>query len=126
MLDYNATKQKLSPQQKEVLVQFLVDSAEQGFGQTPMQVVHEATTLYAASGGDTVNNPFGINWADQFLLCHRDHLQTYWSKSLDMQRANTLNPTVTDHWFNHIVKEHIAKKHVEPDCIYEMDESGFS
>lgn len=48
-----------------------------------------------------------INWCQQFLTRHREALQTHWSKPLNTQRAQTLNPTTVSEWFN-LVEKHLV------------------
>ena len=41
----------------------------------------------------------GDTWVGQFLDWHRDILQTHWSKPLDTQRAQAMNPEAIKKWF---------------------------
>jgi hypothetical protein len=124
MTSFNAAKQKLSTSQENVLADFLVQSAGRGFGRTHSQVYEEATAIYVANGGNS-NKPLGKNWVDRFLERHHEKLQTHWTKPLDTQRANALNPATTHHWFYNIIKPNIVDKDVPPELLFGMDESGF-
>ncbi|KAJ7674116.1 hypothetical protein B0H17DRAFT_840293, partial [Mycena rosella] len=63
-------------------------------------------------------------WSYAFCELHYAELQVFWTKSLDRQGAQALNPEAVKSWFN-LVKEHIVDKDILPENIYGMDESGF-
>lgn len=121
---FNATKQKIPSSQEAVLVDFLIQSAARGFGLTHPRVHSEATAVYNATGDNVEKDPLGTNWVDRLIERHHEKLQTHWSKGLDMQRANALNPATTEHWFNKILKPHVADKEIPPELLFAMDESG--
>lgn len=125
MSEFNAAKQKLTSGQEAVLVDFLLESAARGFGLTHAEIYEEASAIYKASGGDVENDPLGTNWVDRFLERHHGKLQTHWSRELDTQRANTLNPASVSHWYNDIIKPHVVDKAVPPELLFGMDETGF-
>ena len=63
-------------------------------------------------------------WVFKFLDRQHEHLQTFWSKPLDMQCAYSLNPKAVKLWFD-LIEEFIIKAGIDPSNIYGMDESGF-
>ncbi|KAF9236316.1 hypothetical protein BU15DRAFT_50230, partial [Melanogaster broomeanus] len=69
----------------------------------------------------------GHNWCQRFLTRHRDQLQTHWSKPLDMQHAQALNPATVNHWFD-LLEKHVVKgkdgEDIQGSNIYAMDETG--
>ena len=67
-------------------------------------------------------SPVGKRWIYAFLDRNWDKL--HWSKPLDMQRAQALNPDAMKHWFN-LVEELIVKTGIQRENTYRMDESGF-
>ncbi|KAF5319127.1 hypothetical protein D9611_014093 [Ephemerocybe angulata] len=68
--------------------------------------------------------PVGDTWIYRFLSRHNEHLQSLWSKSLDTQRAQSLNPEAVKSWFD-VVEKFVVEAGVEPENLYGMDESGF-
>ncbi|KAG1776552.1 hypothetical protein EV702DRAFT_926449, partial [Suillus placidus] len=71
--------------------------------------------------------PVGLNWCQRFLTRHGDEVQTLWSKPLDTQRAQALNPATVEHWFNLVEKHAIMGKDGQPiqkGDMYAMDETG--
>ena len=68
--------------------------------------------------------PVGSYWVYGFIDRWHEVLQTHWSKPLDTQRAQSLNPEAVQSWFK-LVEEFIVKAGIAPENIYGMDESGF-
>lgn len=122
--DFNAAKQKLSPKEEDVLVNYILECASRGLPLTHGQLYEEASHMYHALKGPDAE-PLGKNWVDRFLERHHKRVHTHWSKALDMQRAQALNPTNVKHWYEDIVQRHIVDKGIDPELIYAMDESGF-
>jgi hypothetical protein len=60
----------------------------------------------------------------QFLDRQHEHLQSFWSKPLDMQRAYSLNPKAIKSWFD-MIEEFVVKAGIDRALIYGMDKSGF-
>jgi hypothetical protein len=84
--------QKNLLQAKEVsLVDFLNQSAEQGFPQTLKNIENLATLLQKAHLGDDCS-ALGENLVHRFLDHYQEVLQTHWSKPLDTQQAQAMNP----------------------------------
>ncbi|KAJ4495137.1 hypothetical protein C8J55DRAFT_387286, partial [Lentinula edodes] len=63
----------------------------------------------------------GSTWIYEFLHQHHE-ISMHWSKPLDTQRAQGLNPAAADNWFE-LVKEEIVDAGVKPENAYGMDES---
>ena len=81
IIDFNQSKQKMSPAQEEVLVNYILRSASFGFPLTHAQIWVAANSLVKIQGQEEI----GTNWINRFLTRHNTHLQTHWSKHLDMQ-----------------------------------------
>jgi hypothetical protein len=124
MSAFNAGKQRLTPAEERVLVDFALESADRGFPLTHANLYKAADDILTSRLGDE-HVSLGHNWVDVFLNRHREELQTHWSKPLDTQRGRALNPTNVKLWFD-LVKENIVDKDILPHNIYGMDESGFS
>ena len=123
MSAFNASKQQLIPAEERIIVDFCLESADRGFPLTVTNVYKCADNILTVRLGDD-HPPLGHNWVNNFLTRHRDELQTHWSKLLDTQRGQALNPTNVKLWFD-MVKEHIVDTGILPGNIYGMDESGF-
>lgn len=123
MSAFNASKQRLTAPEERIVVDFCIESADRGFPLTVTNVYKSADNILTARLGDD-HLPLGHNWVNNFLARHRDELQSHWSKPLDTQRGQALNPTNVKLWFD-MVKEHIVDAGVLPENVYGMDESGF-
>lgn len=123
MLEFNATKQKLSPLEESVLVEFILESADRGFPLKHREIRQYSNKVLQSRLGQNCKQ-LGKSWIFQFLDRHRDQLAPHWSKSLDMQRAKYLNPDAVKSWFD-VVEKFIVNSGIEPANIYGMDESGF-
>lgn len=122
MSTFNVSKQKLSPAEECTLVDFILESADCGFPLSHPKITSIMNTLikeWATSG-----KPAGKNGVPQFLDWHRDKLQTHWSRPLDGQRAQALNPKAVKRWFK-LVEEHVVWAGIRKEDIYGMDETGF-
>jgi hypothetical protein len=116
-------KQKVSPVKEWSLVQFLLESAEHGFPLKYSQIAEAANTVLLAEFR-TDCEAAGNKWVFKFLDQHHNVLSTVWSKSLDSQRACSLNLEAFKSWVE-LVEKWIVGNGVSPDRIYGMDESGF-
>jgi hypothetical protein len=86
-------KQLLTMAQEWALVQFILESADHGFPLGHCQIEQYADAVCQVSlGTDCV--PVGAKWVFAFLDRHHNALRTFWSKSLDSQRARSLNPEI--------------------------------
>ena len=123
MSAFNLSKQKIKPEEEVVLVNFILESADQGLPPT-----HHSIKLYAndilkshvSDGYEWV----GIKWVFGFLDHHCDQLQSHWSKPLDTQRARALNPKAKKAWYKMVDRE-VIQQGVCVEDIYGMDQSGF-
>ncbi|KAJ3499646.1 hypothetical protein NMY22_g19492 [Coprinellus aureogranulatus] len=86
------------------------------------EIEQYANVLRQAKLG-TECEPVGKTWVFRFLDRHRDVLQPHWSKPLDTQRANSLNPISVQSWFE-VIKKFIVDAGIKPHNTYGMDESG--
>lgn len=130
---FNAGKQKITPHEERVLVDFIKESADRGFPLNHRAIEMYANALLEARRAKCtqlpgfnakVFEPVGKQWIFNFLSRFHNELQTHWSKPLDMQRAKSLNPEAVKGWYE-LVEKTIAEYGITPDCMYGMDESGF-
>ena len=119
----NAAKQKLTPAEEHILVDFILSSADCGFPMTHHSIESYANAILRKRIRSNYQ-PVGSGWIFVFLDRNRLELQTHWSKPLDMQRAQALNPEAVKHWFD-LVEELVVKTGIRKEDIYGMDESGF-
>jgi hypothetical protein len=122
MSAFNASKQKLSPAEECVLVDTILESANRGFPLSHPEIASTANIIIQERA--TPGEPVGTAWVPRFLDWHRDELQTHWSKPLDGQRVQALNPEVVKRWHK-LVEEHIVRAAIRKEDIYGMDETGF-
>jgi hypothetical protein len=115
-------KQKLTPAEEATLVDFVFESADQGFPQTLRNISTYANLIRKGRLGDSCE-PVGESWIGRFLDRNRETLQTHWSKPLDTQRARAMNPEAKKRWFQ-LLEEFVVKASVLPENLYAMDESG--
>lgn len=123
MSAFNASKQKLKPPEERVVVDFIKESADRGLPLSRGEIVDVAESILASKHGEGPDSTVGDSWVDNFLTRHHDELQTHWSKPLDMQRAQSLNPAAKENWFK-TVKEHVVDKGIPPELQFGMDETA--
>jgi hypothetical protein len=99
------------------------ESADRGFPLLHHQIEHHANTILQVTHSADFE-PVGAKWVFAFLDQHHTVLQTFWSKSLDTQRARSLNPEAVKSWVD-LVQKWIVDNSISPDRVYGMDESGF-
>ncbi len=121
MMEFNTTKQKLSQIEENVLVNFILESADRGFPLKHREIRQYANAIQQSRLGADCE-PASDFWVFRFLDRHHELLATHWSKPLDMQHAKSLNPEAVK-WRFDLVKKFIVN--LEPGNIYGMDESGF-
>ncbi len=116
-------QQRLTPSKEVVLVDFLNQSADRGFPQTLRNIEHYASLIQKQRLEDSPVTPVGENWVHRFLDRHRNVLQTHWSKPLDTQRAQAMNPEAKKRWFA-LVEEFVVNLGIRPEDLHAMDETG--
>jgi hypothetical protein len=121
--EFNGTKQKLTSAEEKTLAEFIHESAAHGFPLSHRQIEMTANAVLQSRLGANCEC-VGKKWIFSFLDRHHERLQTHWSKPLDTQRANSLNPQAVESWFK-LVEEFIVKLGILPGNLYGMDESGF-
>jgi hypothetical protein len=115
-------QQKLTGAEEAVLVDFLNQSADRGFPQTRRNIIQYANLIRQNWLGADCKDATDT-WVGRFLDRHRDILQTHWSKPLDTQRAQAMNPEAKKRWFE-LLEEFVVKAGIRPEDLYGMDETG--
>jgi hypothetical protein len=86
IVEANQEKQKVTPTQESLLMQFMGESADRGLPLMHAQIEqHANATCKAMLGADC--KPVGKKWVFTFLDRHHAVIQTFWSKPLDTQCA---------------------------------------
>src|SRR5258706_4899186 len=106
----------------QVLINFFIEITESGFPDTKQYLRECINTLLRAKQGDPTCS-VGVNWVDQWLECQKDHLQKYWTTSLNCHCANPVKPTTVADYFSKLQKV-LTEHAIEPDCLWSMDETG--
>jgi len=89
--DLNTSKRKLLPAEEHTLVNFIVESANQGLPLNHDNIKKYSNILLQARKGPEFK-PVEHQWVFNFLNHWHNELQTHWSKSLDIQCGVSLNP----------------------------------
>jgi hypothetical protein len=118
----NVAKQKLTVVEEHILVDFILKSTDRGFPLTHQSIESYTNSILQKRIGSTYQ-PVGKNWIYSFLDRNQSDLQTHWSKPLNMQRAQALNPKAVKHWFD-LVEEIVVEIGIRRENIYKIDKSG--
>jgi len=89
--DLNTSKRKLLPAEEHTLVNFIVESANQGLPLNYDNIKKYSNILLQARKGPEFK-PVEHQWVFNFLNHWHNELQTHWSKSFDIQCGASLNP----------------------------------
>ena len=121
MSAFNATKQKLTPAEEDVLVDAIILASRQGIPYTHNHIREEANAILRSRCGRQYEK-VGKCWVDNFLRRHDNRLHTYWSAPLPSVRAKAGNQDNIAGYFE-LVKELIANPKVTPERVWSMDET---
>lgn len=119
---FHTDQQKLTAAEENVLANFVSESAGVGFPLSHREIIRYADAVLQSRLG--ASESLGKQWIFRFLDRHHEKLQTHWSRPLDMQRANALNPQAVKSWFE-ILDKFVVQLGIRPEDMYGMDESGF-
>jgi hypothetical protein len=110
---------KLSDQEEQTIVRFLLDLDSRGFPSRLSYVEDIANSLLA----NRDLPPVGKNWAYNFIKRQPD-LKTSRFRRYDYQRAKCEDLTIIRGWFR-LIENTIAKYGIRSDDIWNFDETGF-
>ena len=121
--------QILSHAEEKTLVRWLTRLTSTGFPASPalvMQMAEEIRRgrLQLSKTPTPLLRPIGEHWIDCFRLRHPD-IHTVWTRQIEHARHHAMNSDVLRTWFDAVTEVRIAH-HYRPECIYNMDESGFA
>ena len=114
-------QQKLRPDEEQLLVDYLQETARQGFPDTSKRATMCANEILCMRLGDP-SAMVGKNWIDRFMKRHHDKLQHYCSTTLTTVRGGALNKAVIDDWIE-LLEKTITDYGIEEECIFSMDET---
>ena len=100
-------QQKLTAAEEAVLVDFLEQSADRRFPQSHHNITQYTNLIHQNRLGPDCEG-LGNTWVMQFLDRHGDILQMHWSRPLDTQRAQSMNPKAKRKWFE-LLQEFIVE-----------------
>jgi DNA-binding XRE family transcriptional regulator len=78
---FNASKQKLTPAEEDVLVESIILASRQGIPHTHGHIREEANTILQSRLGNR-SEKVGKRWVNNFLCRQNHRLHTYWSAPL--------------------------------------------
>jgi hypothetical protein len=113
-------RQKLSPEEEDVLVNAVINQGHRGFPLTHDRVERIANSIIICQKG--INEAVGKNWVERFLARHEDRLHTYWTKHLPSNRDGAVNPANVRSWED-ILEEEVVIPGIQPEDMYGMDET---
>ena len=128
----NETKQLLSQAEERALIQWILEVSKAGYPPRKPQV-REMAEQIRRGRISKINDvsitlveypPIGEQWVDRFLQRHPS-LQTAYARRIDASRMKETTADALLRWLN-TVQDTIEKYNVNPENIYNMDESGFA
>ena len=120
---FNATKQKLTPAEEEVLVKSILHASWHGFPPTHHQIAMEADYIQSARL-DRSYQPVGKQWVNEFIRRHNKIIKTHWSAPLSAIRAQSANPQAIHNFLAGLVKREVVDNRVPPELLYQIDETS--
>jgi hypothetical protein len=114
---------KLTEIEEESLRKWILSMDSRGAAPRP-STVREMADLLLAARGSTPPPSVGQNWVTKFVKRHSD-LSTRFSRRYDYQRAKCEDPKTISKWFS-LVQKTILSYGIDPDDIYNFDETGFA
>ena len=117
--NYIHSSRKLSDQEEQLIVEYILDLDSRGFPSRHRNVEEIANRLLA----DRDASPVGKRWAINFIK-RQPQLKTRSFRKYDYRRAQCEDPTTIRNWFR-LVENTIAKYGIRSDDIWNFDETGF-
>ena len=122
-VDKHPSGHKLTQLEEDSHTEWIISMDTRGAAPRPSTVREMANILLAARG----NHPpptVGVNWVSTFIN-RRYELRTRFSKRYDYQRALNEDPKSIREWFA-TVQRVIDDNGIQPEDIYNFDETGFA
>jgi hypothetical protein len=117
--DTPSNAQRLTSQEEEAIIQYILDLDSRGFPPRPAAVQEMADLLLSERDAP----PVGKNWTSSFVN-RRPEIKTKFSRKYDYKRALCEDPVIIGDWFK-LVRNTVAKYGITEEDIYNFDEVGF-
>ena len=121
--EFNASKQKLTPAEEEVLVVSILKASQHGFPPTHHQIAMEANHIQSTRL-DQSYQPVGKKWVDEFICHHNKVIKTHWSAPRSTLCAKSANPQAIYNFLTDLVKREVVDNDVPPELLYQIDETS--
>jgi hypothetical protein len=118
-----ANSQKLTDIEEESLQKWILSIDSRGVAPRP-STVREIADLLLAARGSTPPLLVGQNWVTNFVKRH-PNLSSRFSRRYNYKRAKCEDPKIISEWFS-LVQKMIQTYGINPDDIYNFDETGFA
>jgi hypothetical protein len=115
---------KLSTNEEESLVKWILDLAKRGLPPRPSLVREMANHLLSQCGNQRGNQQVGINWVYR-LVNRRPELKSRFSRRYNYERAKCEDIKIIREHFDR-VRDTIQEYGILPEDIYNFDETGFA
>ncbi|KFY26191.1 hypothetical protein V491_01420 [Pseudogymnoascus sp. VKM F-3775] len=117
--DTPSNTQRLTFQEEEAVVRYILDLDSRGFPPRPAAVQEMADLLLA----ERDVSPVGKNWTSSFIT-RRIEIKTKFGRKYDYKRALCEDPVIIGDWFK-LIRNTVAKYGIQEEDIYNFDEAGF-
>jgi hypothetical protein len=114
---------KLTEIEEESLEKWILSMDLRGGAPRP-SMVREMANLLLEKRGTTPVISVGENWVTKFVK-RRPTLSSRFLKRYNYERAKCEDPKIIGEWFN-LVKKTILQFGIDPDDVYNFDETGFA
>jgi hypothetical protein len=118
-----ANSHKLTEIEEESLQKWILSMDSRGAAPRP-STVREMADLLLAAHGSTPPPSVGNHWVTNFVKRH-SILSSRFSKGYNYARAKCEDPQIISEWFS-LVQKTIISYGIDPDDIYNFDETGFA
>jgi hypothetical protein len=120
--------QILSNAEEKTLVRWISRLCRTGFPVSPALLLEMAeevrrSRFQLSQSPPSILRPIGENWITRFRTRHSE-IQSVWARQIDATRHAAVNATTVKTWFDAVTELQIQHQY-PPECIYNMDESGF-
>ncbi|KAM0711415.1 hypothetical protein Q7P35_002155 [Cladosporium inversicolor] len=123
------SEQILSHAEEKTLVRWLTRLTNTGFPASPALAIEMAEEirlgrLQLSKTPPPSLRPISERWIDRFRARHPEILSV-WTRQIERARHDATSSETLETWFDAVTELRIAH-HYPPECIYNMDESGFA
>jgi hypothetical protein len=118
--DMRANGHKLTPEEEQSLLQWILSMDIRGSAPRPSMVRDMANILLRERSGQ----PVGTKWVYNYTNRHPE-LKSRYSRRYNYQRALCEDPRIIQPWFD-LVRRTIDENGIQPEDIYNFDETGFA